>query len=102
MIVNNFSRTKIVATVGPSSSDNNVMLAMVNAGVDVFRLNFSHSTREEHKTTIEKIRNLNKEHGAHVGILCDLQGPKLRIGVMKNGSELWEKEHQQWKKDGLI
>lgn len=85
------SRTKIVATVGPASSDESVMEKMIQAGVDVFRLNFSHSTREEHQSTIQKIRNLNELNDTHTAILADLQGPKLRIGEVESGT-VWEKD----------
>ncbi len=74
--------TKIVATVGPASSDPEMLLKLAKEGVDVFRLNFSHGSHEEHKKTIEKIIKINEDHVFHVGILADLQGPKLRVGEM--------------------
>ena len=87
--------TKIVATVGPASRSYEVLRDMAAAGVDVFRLNFSHGTHEEHKEVIERVLQINAEYGWHVGILCDLQGPKIRIGKiggrtveLKDGSEI--------------
>lgn len=79
-----FNRTKIVATMGPATADINVLEAMFNEGLDICRINFSHGDYEAVKTTIANIRTLNKKLNRHVGILADLQGPKLRIGVMKN------------------
>ena len=80
-----FNRTKIIATVGPSCSDKYTLERMIAAGVDVFRLNFSHGTHQEHKQAIETIRQLNRENSLHICILADLQGPKLRIGHVQGG-----------------
>jgi pyruvate kinase len=83
--------TKIVATIGPASSSYEMLDKLIHAGVDIFRLNFSHGSHEEHQKVIEHIVRLNNEHGTHVGILGDLQGPKLRVGEMKdNGIKLDE------------
>jgi pyruvate kinase len=76
--------TKIIATVGPASSDYDKLLELVRAGVDVFRLNFSHGTHDEHQQVIQNILYINEKFGYHVGILCDLQGPKLRVGELTN------------------
>ncbi|MEN0048967.1 MAG: pyruvate kinase [Bacteroidota bacterium] len=76
--------TKIVATVGPASSSYEMLKKLVRAGVDIFRLNFSHGKHEDHKTVIDRIVKINEDHGTHVGILADLQGPKLRIGEVEN------------------
>lgn len=85
--------TKIVATVGPASSSYNNLLDLVRAGVDVFRLNFSHGTHEDHMEVINNITYINDKYGLHIGILADLQGPKLRVGKIKdNGLELKEGE----------
>ncbi len=81
----NFARTKIVATVGPACNTYDKLLALVKAGVNVFRLNFSHGAHEEKKTIIEYIREINKNEGCHVAILGDLQGPKLRVGEIEGG-----------------
>ena len=77
-------KTKIVATVGPSSDTREKLGELIDAGVDVFRLNFSHGKHEKHLATIQFIHSLNEEKRTHVGILCDLQGPKLRVGTMLN------------------
>lgn len=78
-------KTKIVATLGPSSSDRETIKDMMVAGVNIFRINFSHADFEAAKQRIELIRELNKELGFNVGVLADLQGPKLRVGKMKDG-----------------
>ena len=79
-----FNKTKIIATVGPASSAKEILLQMIHAGVDVFRLNFSHGAYDVHQKTIDTIKQINEEHKYHIGILVDLQGPKLRIGLMEN------------------
>lgn len=76
-------KTKIVATLGPASNEKSTMKAMIDAGVNVFRINFSHADYEDVKTRIQYIRELNEEFGYTTSILADLQGPKLRVGVMK-------------------
>lgn len=73
-------KAKIVATIGPSSSDEAVLRTLIEAGLDVARLNFSHGTHEDHAAVIARIRKLSKELGKPVSILQDLQGPKLRVG----------------------
>lgn len=75
-------KTKIVATLGPATSKKEVLRDMINAGVDVFRINFSHADYEDVTERVKMIRELNEELGANVSILGDLQGPKLRVGVM--------------------
>ncbi|MDR2009063.1 MAG: pyruvate kinase [Bacteroidales bacterium] len=74
------SKTKIIATLGPSSNDKDVLRKMILAGLDVFRLNFSHGTNEEKETSIKIIRELEEELGFDIAILLDLQGPKIRVG----------------------
>src|SRR5262249_20841779 len=76
---------KIVATLGPASSSPERIRALFEAGVDVFRLNFSHGTHEDHKKRFDAIRELEKSVGHPIGILQDLQGPKIRIGTLKDG-----------------
>lgn len=76
-------KTKIVATLGPSCSSKEVIKDMVDAGVNVFRINFSHADYTDVKERINIIRGLNEEFGYTTAILADLQGPKLRVGVMK-------------------
>ncbi len=79
------NRTKIVATLGPASAKKEVLLNMIKAGVDVCRLNFSHGKAEDHQKVIDIIRDINKKYKTNVGILADLQGPKIRIGLVKDG-----------------
>lgn len=79
-------RTKIVATLGPASSDPKVLERMIQAGVDVVRINFAHGTKEEHTEIIELVRSLARSSGHAIGVLADLQGPKIRIGKFENGS----------------
>lgn len=76
-------KTKIVATLGPASNGKETMKAMIEAGVNVFRVNFSHANYEDVIKRIQFIRELNDEFGYNTSILADLQGPKLRVGVMK-------------------
>jgi len=84
-------KTKIIATVGPASNTKEKLLELVHAGVNIFRLNFSHGTHEQHKQVISHIRALNKEHNLHITILQDLQGPKIRTDeIENNGVELCE------------
>jgi pyruvate kinase len=76
-------RTKIVATLGPASSDAKTLARMIDAGLDVVRMNFSHGTAEEHAKRVELLRSLALRAGRAVGVLVDLQGPKIRIGRFK-------------------
>lgn len=76
-------KTKIVATLGPSTTAEKIMLAMLKEGVNLFRINFSHAKHADVEERIKIIRALNKKHGLNAGILGDLQGPKLRVGIMK-------------------
>jgi pyruvate kinase len=77
-------KTKLVATIGPASNSYAKLVELYQSGVDVFRLNFSHGRHEDHQEVIERIVELNKEFNAHTSILADLQGPKLRTGLMQN------------------
>lgn len=81
----NIKRTKIVATVGPASSTYDKLLELVKAGVNCFRLNFSHGSHEDKLQIIEYIREINKKEPYNISILGDLQGPKLRVGDLENG-----------------
>lgn len=86
-----FNRTKIVATLGPASSSPEMLEEMVKAGADIFRINFSHGDYAAVEAQLSNIRTVNRKLGSHVGILGDLQGPKLRIGeVENNGVQLVE------------
>lgn len=81
---NNRQKTKIVATLGPASTPVDKLRSLIHEGVDIFRLNFSHGSHEDHKTSVDNILALNEELGTNVGILADLQGPKLRVGRIKD------------------
>lgn len=85
------THTKILATLGPASNSEEKIEALIDAGVDGFRLNFSHGTQDEHKDTYETIRRVAKKKNAHTTIVADLQGPKLRIGMFKDGKVLLQK-----------
>ena len=76
---------KIVATLGPASSTRETIGALFRAGVDVFRLNFSHGTQSDHRGRVELIRQIEKQSGRPIGIMADLQGPKLRLGTFAKG-----------------
>ncbi|MDX1904056.1 MAG: pyruvate kinase [Thermonemataceae bacterium] len=84
-----FNKTKIIATIGPSSNTKEKIIELAKAGVDVFRLNFSHGTHEQHQKVIDCIREINESEGLNLSCLQDLQGPKIRIGMVENnGVEL--------------
>jgi pyruvate kinase len=76
---------KIVATLGPASSSEAMIRALFLAGADVFRLNFSHGTHEQHRERLDQIRRVERDAGRPIGILADLQGPKLRVGTFSDG-----------------
>ncbi|MGB5434689.1 MAG: pyruvate kinase [Maribacter sp.] len=78
----NKKKTKIVATLGPATSSKEVIMDMIEAGVDVFRINFSHADYEDVRQRVHMIREINAEMETNIAILGDLQGPKLRVGVM--------------------
>src|SRR5258708_39401016 len=77
---------KVVATLGPASSTDPRIAALFAAGVDVFRLNFRHGAQEDHRRNVEIIRKIEKQTGHPIGVLMDLQGPKLRLGTFAAGS----------------
>jgi len=81
-------KTKILATLGPATASKEVLRKMMLAGADVFRINFSHADYDAVRERVEMIRELNEELGRNTGILADLQGPKLRVGVMEDGIEV--------------
>lgn len=85
-IINEMKKTKIVATIGPVSSSKEVLRAMILQGLDVVRLNFSHGSHDDHKKVIDFVREIDAELGTNTSLLADLQGPKLRVGEMENGS----------------
>lgn len=84
-------KTKVIATVGPASNSPEGLQELVKAGVNVFRLNFSHGTHEEHAEVIKRIRTINEELQSNIAILADLQGPKLRVGEIEGGALVLEK-----------
>jgi pyruvate kinase len=84
-------KTKIIATVGPASNTYEKLLALTEAGVNVFRLNFSHGTHDQHRQVIDHVHNINKDFPFNIAILADLQGPKLRIGEIEGGALSLEK-----------
>lgn len=84
-IEHTYHKTKIVATVGPACDTYDKLLELVKAGVNVFRLNFSHGSHENKAMIIEQIRKINKTEPYNIAILADLQGPKLRVGEIENG-----------------
>src|SRR5262249_45149342 len=79
-------RAKIVATLGPASDSGDTIGALVRAGLDVARLNFSHGTHEEHAARCRRVREASDASGRAVGVLADLQGPKIRLGELTAGS----------------
>ena len=86
--------TKIVATLGPASSDPATLETMIRAGVDVVRLNFSHGTGADHEARAKLVKELSAKVGRTVAIMCDLQGPKIRVGKFKDGRVTLEKGQQ--------
>ncbi len=94
-------KTKIVATLGPACSTRETMKAMMESGVNVFRINFSHADHKDVLERIKIIRELNVSLGFHVAILADLQGPKLRVGKMKEGTVVTEGQEVQFTTDKI-
>ena len=91
---NSFNKTKIVATVGPASNTKEMLHALIKEGVDVFRLNFSHGSHDDHQKVVNYVRELNQELGSTISLLQDLQGPKIRVQevqpdtIVERGKEL--------------
>jgi pyruvate kinase len=83
-------KTKIVATIGPASASKEVLTKMILEGMNVARINFSHGSHEDHLDVVKTIREINDELGSNVALLADLQGPKIRIGEVKNNGVLLE------------
>ncbi|MBI5464013.1 MAG: pyruvate kinase, partial [Ignavibacteriales bacterium] len=83
---NSFGRTKIIGTIGPASSSVESLVSLIQAGMDVVRLNFSHGTYTNHQTVIENVKRASAMTGEHITVMQDLSGPKIRTGVLKNGS----------------
>ncbi len=84
------NKTKIIATYGPACSNIEVMTDMVRNGLDVFRFNMSHGNHDFHLDGFKKVRQINEEHDLNVAILCDLQGPKIRLGMVRDNMEVLE------------
>ena len=84
-------RTKIVATLGPASSDRDTIARLFEAGADVFRINMSHTSHERMRELVTIIRDIEADYGRPIGILVDLQGPKLRLGKFADGSAMLNK-----------
>ena len=85
----NTKKTKIVATLGPATESPEVIRDMMVAGVNVFRINFSHADYDDVRNRVQMIRQINEENGFHTAILADLQGPKLRVGVMEDDATVY-------------
>lgn len=98
----NFNRTKIIATVGPASRSKEMLAKLIEAGTRIIRLNFSHGTHESHLEVINHVRALNKELGTHVCLLQDLQGPKIRVGKLKEDPIFLPNGHQIWLTPDII
>ncbi|MBR2159596.1 MAG: pyruvate kinase, partial [Campylobacter sp.] len=95
-------KTKIVATIGPSSDSIEVIKSLIIEGVNVFRLNFSHGTHEYHQSTITKIKEASNSLGIRVGILQDICGPKIRVGTLKEPFELKAGDRLNVLKESII
>lgn len=87
-----FNKAKVIATVGPACNSKKALKSLIVAGADVFRLNFSHGTHEDHAKVIKYIRELNKELSTHISILQDLQGPKIRLDIVEEGTVIKDGE----------
>ncbi|MEQ8243301.1 pyruvate kinase [Fulvivirga sp.] len=83
-----FNKTKVIATVGPASNTKEKLKELIEAGVDIFRLNFSHGTHEDHAKVIKYVKELNEELDTNICLLQDLQGPKIRVGEVDKGVKL--------------
>src|SRR6185295_9435942 len=90
--------TRIIATLGPASSTPELIAALTNAGANVFRLNFSHGTHEDHQARYDAIRQVEQTTGRLIGVLADLQGPKLRIATFA-GDKITLKKGQSFRLD---
>ncbi len=86
MNYSNRRRTKIVCTIGPASSSENMIEKLMRAGMDCARLNFSHQTHADHLQVINLIRRVSRKLGNQISIIQDLPGPKIRVGKLENGS----------------
>ena len=85
------NKTKIIATVGPVSSNKDIIKKLITAGVDVIRINMKHATREFCDEIIKSVNDLNKSLKTHIGIMADLKGPTITVGKMQNESAFFKK-----------
>ena len=83
-------KTKIIATIGPATESKQNLSKIIKSGVNVCRLNFSHGKHEDHEKVLNNIREINEEKGLYISTLADLQGPKLRVGIMEDNTLLVE------------
>ena len=90
----NHIKTKIIATVGPSCNSKEKLLELIMAGVSIFRINFSHGTHKSHQEVVDYIKSINEDYQLGIVILQDLQGPKIRIGEIRDGEVLLEKDKE--------
>ena len=95
-------KTKILATVGPSSDSVEVLEGLIRAGVNVFRLNFSHGTHEYHKNILDNIRVAEKKSNKRVGILQDICGPKIRVGKLENDFNLMTNDEVVFTREEIV
>ena len=79
-------KTKIICTLGPATDEESILMTMIQSGMDIARLNFSHGTKEEHAARIAMIRRAGEKLDVPVGILLDTKGPEIRTGKMQNNS----------------
>ena len=89
-----FNKTKIIATIGPASCSKENLRGLIESGMNIARLNFSHGSHDDVLEIINNVRQLNDELGLHVGLLADLQGPKIRLGEVKDGGVPIKSGHQ--------
>src|SRR5688500_14020361 len=88
MLAESFKRTKIIATLGPACQETGTIKQMVDAGANAFRLNFSHGTHPEHAQAIKRVREVSAQVNKPLAVMQDLQGPRLRLGNLKQPIEL--------------
>ena len=87
-------RTKIICTIGPASESKEMLASLMETGMNICRLNFSHGDYEEHGNRIDNIREVGDKLGKNIAILLDTKGPEVRCGDFKNGSETYEKGNE--------
>lgn len=95
-------RTKIIATIGPASDSYEKIVALIRAGVNVFRLNFSHGTHDYHSTVLERIRKAVTETGLITGVLQDISGPKIRVGMLESDFQLKSGDTLEFVKEDIV